>query len=78
VCVATAAGTKNYAQRQSMIVGMLLFGGAAVAKVAQDSAGAQLLLGNVVGLSCRAPAALLLGHKCVFFLVAATFYILVG
>lgn len=54
-----------------MIVGMLLFGGAAVAKVAQDSAGAQLLLENVVGMSCRAPAALLLGHKCVIFLVSS-------
>lgn len=31
-------GSRNYATRQSMVVGMLLFGSAALAKVAQDSA----------------------------------------
>lgn len=36
------AGVKNYATRQSVVVGMLLFGSAALAKVAQDSAGGWL------------------------------------
>jgi hypothetical protein len=37
--LSVAAGTKNYATRQSVVVGMLLFGSAALAKVAQDSVG---------------------------------------
>lgn len=33
------AGSKNYAHRQGVIVGLLLFGSAALAKVTQDSVG---------------------------------------